>query len=83
MRIAYPVDWSVPDRGAAIEQTLATASALTRHGVIDEYRFVLCPVLLGDGIPLLREVGQHTKVVLKEHAAFRSGNVLLTYEPAG
>jgi glycosyltransferase involved in cell wall biosynthesis len=32
MRIAYPVDWSVPDRGAAIEQTLATASALTRHG---------------------------------------------------
>lgn len=32
MRIAYPVDWSAPDRGAAIEQTLATASALTRHG---------------------------------------------------
>jgi hypothetical protein len=42
----------------------------------------VCPVLLGDGASLLRGVARQTKLVLKEHAAFRSGNVLLTYEPA-
>lgn len=71
-----------PGKDMIIFGSGSIVSALTRHGLIDEYRFVLCPVLLGDGIPLLREVGQQTKVVLKEHVAFRSGNVLLTYEPA-
>lgn len=45
MRIAYPVDWSAPDRGAAIEQTLATASALTRQGA---QVTVLAPRRAGD-----------------------------------
>jgi dihydrofolate reductase len=55
-------------------------SALTRHGLIDEYHFVVCPVLLGDGKTLLNDVGKATSVKLVESKPFPSGNVLLRYE---
>ena len=72
-----------PGKDMMIFGSGSLVSALTQARLIDEYRFVICPVLLGAGTALLRNVARQTKLVLKEHAAFRSGNVLLTYEPAG
>jgi dihydrofolate reductase len=57
------------------------AAGLTRKGLIDEYRVMVNPVILGSGVPLF--AGSHTPLHLKlvNSRAFRSGNVLLYYQP--
>ena len=55
-------------------------SMLTRYGLIDEYHFVVSPVLLGGGRNLLNDVGKATAVKLVESKSFPSGNVVLRYE---
>src|SRR5262245_55221760 len=55
------------------------ASLLTQHGLIDEYQFVVSPVLLGDGRGLLTGVAKHLRLELLEAKAFPSGNVMLRY----
>jgi dihydrofolate reductase len=55
-------------------------SVLTRHGLIDEYHFVVCPVLLGGGKTLLNDVAKQASVKLVDSKTFPSGNVSLRYE---
>lgn len=59
------------------------ASALTRAGSIDEYRIMVNPVVLGKGKPLFRGIKDSLRLKLVNTRTFRSGNVLLYYEPAG
>jgi dihydrofolate reductase len=54
-------------------------SQLTEHGLIDEYQFVLCPVFLGSGRPLLTGVSKNSKLELVEAKPYLSGDVLLRY----
>jgi dihydrofolate reductase len=54
-------------------------SLLTKHQLVDEYRFVVAPVALGGGRTLLQGVGAKVKLELKEAKATAAGNVLLTY----
>jgi dihydrofolate reductase len=54
-------------------------SQLTEHGLIDEYQFVLCPVFLGSGRPLLTSVSKNSKLELVEAKPYLSGDVLLRY----
>jgi dihydrofolate reductase len=70
-----------PGKDLMIFGSGSIVSQLTEQGSIDEYRFVICPVLLGDGVSLLRQVSRRLKLELTEHASFRSGNLLLTYRP--
>ncbi len=55
------------------------ASALTNMGLIDEYRLMVNPVVLGKGIPLFGDL--HTPLNLKRvnSRTFQNGNVLLAY----
>jgi dihydrofolate reductase len=55
------------------------ASQLTRHGLIDEYQFVVSPLLLGDGKSLLTGVPQSVRLELLEAKPFPSGNVMVRY----
>ena len=55
------------------------ASQLTRHGLIDEYQFVVNALLLGDGHSFLSGVPQSLRLTLLEAKPFPSGNVLLRY----
>ena len=57
-------------------------SQLTEHGLLDEYQLVVSPILLGGGVPLLRDVTRRVPLELLEARAFASGNVLLRYAPA-
>jgi len=54
---------------------------LSEHGLIDEYRFVVCPVLLGSGRNLLHDMPRHVGLELLDAQSFETGNVLLTYAP--
>jgi dihydrofolate reductase len=57
----------------------SVASQLTQHGLIDEYQFVVSPVLLGGGRSLLTNVPKITKVKLVEAKEHKTGNVMLRY----
>jgi dihydrofolate reductase len=58
-------------------------SELTRHGLIDEYRFVVGPVLLGSGLSLVRGISKRSRLDLLEAKAYPSGNVMLRYGRPG
>jgi dihydrofolate reductase len=54
-------------------------SQLTQHGLIDEYQFAVCPILLGSGRPLFTDVSKSTRLHLLEAKAYPSGDVMLRY----
>jgi len=56
-------------------------SQLTTHHLIDEYIFVVSPVLLGSGRKLIDDA-KTMKLQLEEAKAFESGVTLLRYVPA-
>jgi dihydrofolate reductase len=71
-----------PGKDMLIFGSGSLVSQLSERGLIDEYRFVVCPVLLGEGRPLLGEMPQRVSLKLMEVKPFRSGNVMLTYQRA-
>ncbi|WP_408011518.1 dihydrofolate reductase family protein [Pseudalkalibacillus sp. A8] len=52
---------------------------LTNEGLIDEYLFIVTPVVAGEGKPLFKDVKERNLKLL-ETREFRSGNVLLHYK---
>lgn len=54
----------------------------TEHRLIDEFKLMIDPVLLGAGSTLAHGISDTRDLTLKEHRIFRSGVVLLTYVPA-
>lgn len=52
---------------------------LAEEGLIDEYMFIVTPVVAGEGKPLFQHV-KRFDLRLKDTRAFKSGNVVLHYE---
>jgi dihydrofolate reductase len=59
------------------------AASLAAAGVIDEYRIMVNPVLVGRGKPVLAGLARDVPLKLLAVRPFGNGNVLLTYAPAG
>jgi dihydrofolate reductase len=55
---------------------------LAQMGLVDEYRLMVNPILLGSGRPFLNGFEGKQKLKLLRTKAFRNGNILLYYQPA-
>jgi dihydrofolate reductase len=55
--------------------------ALSRLGLIDEYRLVILPVALGNGLPLFKDLARPLRLDLAEARNFPGGTVIHVYRP--
>jgi len=60
----------------------ALIATLREHGLVDEYRILLHPVLLGKGPLLAGDGTKRTDLELVDTAVLTGGVVVLTYRPA-
>lgn len=63
---------------------LGSGSILTQfaeHDLIDEYQIMVDPVLLGNGTPMFKGLKRKIDLRLRESKVFKSGTVLLCYQP--
>jgi len=70
-----------PGRDLLIFGSADLASNLTNLGLIDEYRIMVNPVVLGKGNPLFKDIKEKLNLRLLRTKTFSNGNVLLYYEP--
>ena len=62
--------------------TFFSASTFLQRGLIDEYRVILNPVLLGRGNPLFSGITERIRLKFIAAKALASGVVLLSYQRA-
>lgn len=55
---------------------------LIAQGLIDEFRLMIFPIVLGSGLKLFREGGPQVGLRLADTTTFQSGVVVLSYVPA-
>jgi dihydrofolate reductase len=70
-----------PGKDMVIFGSGSLVSGLTRLGLIDEYRIVVNPVVLGSGIPLFKDIENRLSLKLLTTRTFDSGVVVLYYRP--
>ena len=68
-------------RDLAIFGSSALTVSLLQMGLVDELRIMVNPVVLGNGKPLFKGIHHKLNLKLLKTKTFRSGNVLLYYQP--
>jgi len=68
-----------PGKNMIVFGSGSLVSQLTKLGLIDEYHFILNPVLLGSGKSLITGVPKPSRLKLLEAKTYDSGNVVLRY----
>jgi dihydrofolate reductase len=71
-----------PGRDLLLSGSAQVFNALRQENLIDQYRIMLHPIVLGKGVRLFPESSAETALALTETRRFRSGIVILEYEPA-
>jgi dihydrofolate reductase len=57
------------------------ANALKRHDLVDEYRLMVFPIILGSGMRLFEETPDATTLALIDTQMLKNGAAVLTYRP--
>jgi dihydrofolate reductase len=71
-----------PGKDIAIFGSSDLTVSLTQMGLVDEFRIMVNPVVLGDGKPLFKGIRNKLDMKLIKTRTFGNGNVLLYYAPA-
>lgn len=71
----------LPGKNMFLFGSASLAAELIQHGLVDEFRIMLNPVVLGRGEPLFKEVRHPMQLKLVKTRTFTNGNVLLYYTP--
>jgi dihydrofolate reductase len=71
----------LPGKDLCILGSSDLAVSFLKADLIDEVRIMLNPIVLGDGKPLFKGLHARYKLALIKTKVFKSGNVLLYYEP--
>lgn len=58
------------------------AQSLSALGLVDEYRLILQPVALGDGLPLFKNLNEPLQLELVDAHTYKTGAALHVYRPA-
>jgi dihydrofolate reductase len=69
-----------PGKDMVIYGSGSLVASLTQHGLIDDYRIFVSPLVLGQGKTLFSNQGERVHLRLQEARAFSSGLALLHYE---
>jgi len=71
-----------PGADLAVFGSADLLSTLIQLNLVEEHRVLVNPVVLGRGKPLFTGLSEKLNLQLVDSRTFRSGNVLLTYQPA-
>jgi dihydrofolate reductase len=71
-----------PGKDMLIFGSADLSATLMRHGLIDEFRLGVVPVVLGGGNPLFKPAPGRLPMKLLEARPLKSGCVILRYEPS-
>jgi len=71
-----------PGKDMVILGSATLASFLLQQGLIDEYRVILNPVLIGAGNPLFKGITHRLRLKLERTRLLASGVIVLYYEKA-
>ncbi len=71
-----------PGRDIACYGGAELTKFLLIENLVDEYRLIVNPIILGDGSPLFKTDSPQSKLQFKSARKFQSGAVMLTYKPA-
>jgi dihydrofolate reductase len=70
-----------PGRDLALFGSADLASTFIRLDLIDEYRILVTPVVLGSGTPMFKHIDDRLDLKLLKATTWRSGIVALYYQP--
>jgi dihydrofolate reductase len=70
-----------PGKDMVIFGSGSIVSTLTQLGLIDDYRMIVNPVVLGSGQPLFKDMAKPANLKLLRTKTFKTGVVLLNDEP--
>jgi dihydrofolate reductase len=71
-----------PGKDIKILGSSSLSAFLIDHGLIDEFRILVNPIILGKGHSLFEGINDKLNLKLVKSRTFKSGNVLLIYEKA-
>jgi dihydrofolate reductase len=72
----------IPGKDMTVLGSGSIVTQLAEKGLIDEYQVMVHPVVIGGGTPLLKDISQKLNLELINSRTFKSGGVLLCYQPA-
>jgi dihydrofolate reductase len=71
-----------PGKDILVFGSTELVNALVRHGLVDEFRLMVFPIVLGGGKRLFEDAGEQRALSLVDTKTFGTDVVVLTYEPA-
>jgi dihydrofolate reductase len=80
--IAIDAVRDLPEETILVAGSGQLVDALFREGLVDEFRLLVHPIVLGSGKQLFRDGVPTTSLVLEDQQTFSSGVLALTYRRA-